>query len=421
MVQPASKRLVTEARLAAVTPGDVGAATAAQGAKADSAIQPAQVRGNKFVALGDSISTAADLAAGGAGYGGAWPHMLCALTMQRLNFGGNAGVSGNNTTQILARVPDAIALAPAIVTVLGGTNDLTQSVTFATWSANIKSIAAQLRAAGIRVVLCTIPPRGNTTYLTTQTTWNTWLRQFAADNRYDLLDFYTLLADPATGMYKSGYDSGDALHPSQTAHIVMAQYASQQLTTSAFAPIAARSAIDTANLIANPLMTSGSPTPTSWIPSGSASADYTEGLVTDADFDGKAWEVAYTNAASSSNFRQFKSFAINTGSGFAVGDRLLFTARVKVTAATGITPSTTPGLRFRLDTNGGTPTAYTPVQALGVVCPVSLLWFTTTVPSGTTSIQLDAIVGVLPVGANFTVRLGNFGVYNLSALASTAP
>ncbi|NUR17311.1 MAG: hypothetical protein HOQ13_13515 [Dermatophilaceae bacterium] len=131
--------------------------------------------------------------------------------------------------------------------------------------------------------------------------------------------------------------------------------------------------------------------------------------------------MSYTNAASSGNFRQFQSFSVNTGSGFAVGDRLLFTCRAKVTVASGITPNSTAGLRFRLDTNGGSSTSYTPVAALGTVCPVGLLWFVTTVPSGTTRISLDTVIGTLPVGANFTVRLGNFGVYNLSTIASTAP
>ena len=419
MTQPANKRLVTEAAQSTalapyITTASANTAIAAAAAgKADLSA----LRGNGFVALGDSISTAADVGAGGAGYGCAWPHMACGLSMQRLSFAGNAGVAGQKASQILARVPDVIALGPRIVTVLSGTNDLS-STTFASWSASIQSTASQLRAAGIRVVLCTIPPQGTTTYLSTTITWNNWLRHYALSNGFDLLDFFTLLVDPATGMYKSGYDSGDGLHPSQTAHIVIANYVVASLsTTSAFSPIQARlNTGDTANLIANPLLLNGTPTPTSWTPGGTASADFVEQLVTDADFDGKAWEIAYTNAASTANFRSFSSFTTSVGSGVDIGDKLLLTWRHKITVSSGITPNATAGLRMRLNLNSGTPNTYLPVPGASKVHEVTLNNFVGTVSPGTATVQIAAIVGVLPVGANFTIRMGNFGVYNLTKL-----
>lgn len=370
------------------------------------------VRGNGLVALGDSISTAADQAAGGAGYGAAWPHLACALSGQRLNFMGNGGVAGQNSTQILARVPAVIALNPQIVTVLAGTNDLTQGVTFATWSANITAAVAQLQAANIRVVLVTIPPRGNTTYLSTQLTWNRWLRVYAQQHHLDLLDFFGLLVDPLTGMYKSGYDSGDGLHPSQAAHVVIAGYVGAQLATSPFAPISAQVGTgDTGNMLANPLL-AGTGTPTSWITGGVTSADYAEGVVTDTDFLGQAWQVAYTSATATTNFRQFKSFAISTG--FTAGDVLLMCARVKVTASSSVVPSTTAGLRLQMIWTGGTPSSYTPVGADATIHGSALMWFFATVPTGTTSFQISTIVGTIPVGANFTARVGEFGAFNLT-------
>lgn len=372
-----------------------------------------QVRpvGNGYIGFGDSISTSGPNGAGGAGYGAAWTEMICALSGQRFRHLGNAGVSGNTSAQILARVGDVIAMKPQIVTVLAGTNDLTGSVTFATWSANIKAIATQLRDKSVRVILCTIPPRGNTTYLANQLVWNRWLRAYAQQNNYDLLDFFGLLVDPATGMFAAGNDCGDGVHPSQAAHIKMANYAIAQLQTSAYTPIQADVATDGTNLIANPLLTAGSPTPTSWIVGGSSSADWTNALVTDADFAGKAWQVAFTSAAAATNFRTFTSFQFT---GWSVGDVLEVTFKEKVTVSAGITPNPTAGLRFRVDFTGGNPASTVFIGADATVHGVATHTFRFTVPSGTTAMQLNVIVGSIPVGASFTALVGQFRVDNLT-------
>lgn len=376
------------------------------------AATPIAIAGNGFIALGDSISTSYEMGAGGAGYGAAWPHMACALSGQRLAYRGNAGVAGNNSTQILARVSAVVALKPRVVTILAGTNDLTQSVTFATWSANIKAIVAALRAAGIRPVLCTIPPRGNTTYLTNQLKWNRWLRAYAMANGLDLLDFFSLLVNPTTGMFASGYDSGDALHPSQAAHIAMANYVIANLPTGPYSPILANLSVDPGNLLANPILSAGGASPTSWIKGGSTiTADITEGNFTDADFAGQAWEMAFTTAASATTFRTFTSF---TFTGWSVGDVLEFSMKEKVTVSSGMTPGPTSGLRWQLAFTGGTPASITPIGADVTVHAVAQHKYRYTVPPGTTAIQVAVIVGLIPVGASFKARVGEFGVYNLT-------
>lgn len=388
--------------------------------------------GSGFLAFGDSISTAEEMSAGGAGYGAAWPQMACALSDQRLNFRGNAGVTGETSTQIRARISSALAFSPSVVTILAGTNNITASGSdlapaFATFKDDIRAICAALRAAGVRVVLCTIPPRSGAMYtstrLATTMKWNSWLREYARNGAefpadrggFELVDFFALLADPTNGQYKSGYDSGDGLHPSQVAHLAMAQLVASKVSTYSYAPIKATiDAGDPYNLLAHPLLAAGSPTPTSWITSGSASADWTEGLVTDSDFRGSAWQVAFTSAASASNFREFKSFAVSTG--FAVGDKILVSFRTKVTASTGVIPSTTAGLRGRLLFTGGTPTTFTPVGGLSVVSPSALHWFRSTVPAGTTSLQMSFLNGTIPIGANFTALVGEVGMFNLTAM-----
>jgi len=388
--------------------------------------------GSGFLAFGDSISTAQDVSAGGAGYGGAWPQMVCALTDQRLNFRGNAGVAGNTSAQILARINDALALSPSIVSVLAGTNNITASgsdgsVAFAAFKSDIRAICSSLRASGIRVILCTIPPRGGAMHtalrLTTTLKWNAWLREYARngaefpDDRggFELIDFFSLLVDPLTGQYLAAYDSGDGLHPSQTAHIAMAQLMASKVQSYAYSPIKATIDIgDVANLLAHPLLGAGSPTPTSWITSGSSSSDWTEGLVSDSEFKGLAWQVAFVAAASASNFREFKSFAVSTG--FAPGDTVLLCARTKIVSASGVVPSPTAGVRLRLLAAGGTTPTLTPIGGLSVVSGSALHWFRYVVPAGTTSLQVSSIVGSLPVGASLTAKIGEFGLFNLTTM-----
>ena len=69
------------------------------------------------------------------------------------------GVSGQNTTQMLARFQkDIVNLNPKVVVIMGGTNDLAQGVSKQQILANIKAMAEMADAAGIKVVLCSVTP-----------------------------------------------------------------------------------------------------------------------------------------------------------------------------------------------------------------------------------------------------------------------
>ena len=69
------------------------------------------------------------------------------------------GVSGQNTTQMLARFDkDIVDLNPKVVVIMGGTNDLAQGVTKKQILANLTAMAEKADAAGIKVVLCSVTP-----------------------------------------------------------------------------------------------------------------------------------------------------------------------------------------------------------------------------------------------------------------------
>lgn len=70
----------------------------------------------------------------------------------------NHGIGGNDTSQILARVPEIIAKKPRLVVLMAGTNDARRYVPPTQTRANLASIRASIEAAGIEFISLTPPP-----------------------------------------------------------------------------------------------------------------------------------------------------------------------------------------------------------------------------------------------------------------------
>ncbi|MFA6135186.1 MAG: GDSL-type esterase/lipase family protein [Phycisphaerae bacterium] len=74
----------------------------------------------------------------------------------------NAGIGGDNTADLLARLDrDVLAHAPELVVLLAGTNDLLNSrneVPLAQYRENLGALVRRIQAKGIRLVLMTMPP-----------------------------------------------------------------------------------------------------------------------------------------------------------------------------------------------------------------------------------------------------------------------
>ena len=128
----------------------------------------------------------------------------------------NAGVAGEKTDQILARVASVIALNPDLCIVEGGANDVPAGYTSAQTIANLTSIYTALRSAGIRVVVTTVTPRVKSVdtaeHLATLNTINRFVRDYALDNKDVILcDWYQCLAD-ADGKSTTTF-TNDGTHP----------------------------------------------------------------------------------------------------------------------------------------------------------------------------------------------------------------
>jgi lysophospholipase L1-like esterase len=137
----------------------------------------------------------------------------------------NFGVDANTTIQMLARFNDVVAAAPGVVVILGGVNDLQDFGPSAASIDSIKSMAAQAKSAGIRVILCSVMPSTDFQFGTLHFTladveaFNTQVIQLAQANGYLYADYYDEFLNPEGTVNNSLYLDG--LHPNPAGYAVM--------------------------------------------------------------------------------------------------------------------------------------------------------------------------------------------------------
>jgi lysophospholipase L1-like esterase len=145
----------------------------------------------------------------------------------------NRGIGGQTTPQMLVRFQqDVIALKPAAVLILAGTNDIAGNTGIETpehIQDNFRSMAQLATANHIKVILASILPvddypwrRGLGPVAKVQA-MNVWLQQFCQQNGYTYLDYYTALATPE-GAMKPG-TALDGVHPTPAGYAIMAPLA----------------------------------------------------------------------------------------------------------------------------------------------------------------------------------------------------
>lgn len=140
------------------------------------------------------------------------------------------GVSGQTTAQMLVRFrQDVIALKPAVVHILAGTNDFAGNggpTTLEAIKNNIASMVDLALANDIRVVLGSVPPAGAFPWRPTVlepaqhiVEVNEWLRRFARERNLIYVDYHEPLADERDAMKQTF--SNDGVHPNRDGYSVM--------------------------------------------------------------------------------------------------------------------------------------------------------------------------------------------------------
>lgn len=140
------------------------------------------------------------------------------------------GISGQTTAQMLVRFrQDVIALKPAVVHILAGTNDIAGNGGPTTLEAIRNNIASMVDLAlinDIRVVLASVPPAGAFPWRPSVlepaehiVELNEWLRRFARERNLIYVDYHEPLADERDAMKQTF--SNDGVHPNRDGYSAM--------------------------------------------------------------------------------------------------------------------------------------------------------------------------------------------------------
>jgi lysophospholipase L1-like esterase len=149
----------------------------------------------------------------------------------------NRGISGQITSQMLGRMKaDVLDLHPAVVVILGGTNDLSRGIPLTAIEDNYLLLADVASAARIKVIFTSVTPVSDfhkdvdPSYERTVArppvlikALNDWLMSFCTQRGYVFLDYVPALAD-AKGEFGADL-SDDGLHPNSKGYRLMAPLA----------------------------------------------------------------------------------------------------------------------------------------------------------------------------------------------------
>jgi lysophospholipase L1-like esterase len=147
------------------------------------------------------------------------------------------GIGGQTTPQMLVRFrQDVIALKPAVVVILAGTNDIagnTGPSTLEMIEDNLASMAELARANGIAVVLSSVLPvydypwKPGLEPAAKIVALNAWMKQYAATHGAVYLDYHSAMADARQGM--KAELASDGVHPNEAGYRVMAPLAERAI------------------------------------------------------------------------------------------------------------------------------------------------------------------------------------------------
>lgn len=211
MVQPASKRLVTEASVTKIAAPRAGS--------------------GRVVFLGDSITNGDNQNTAYRENNNAYPTFAMLASQGRWLFLENKGVGGNTTAMMLARFQaDVIDLGAEVVVIMGGMNDAGFNTALTTYAANMTAMADMAEAAKIRPVFCAVTASiSGGTRQNFIVAYNEWLRRFCGRRGYLFIDTYALTAQ-TDGALKAAWNTpGDDVHPNTAGKKAIGEYVAGKL------------------------------------------------------------------------------------------------------------------------------------------------------------------------------------------------
>jgi len=191
-------------------------------AKANVELAPAASGDKRVVFMGNSITEA-------------WAPLFAELFPGKPYVG--RGISGQTTPQMLVRFrQDVVALKPAVVVILAGTNDIagnTGPSTLEMIEDNLASMSELAQANGIRVVLCSVLPvfdypwKPGLEPAPKIIALNAWIRAYAKAHKAQYADFHGAMADAHQGLPKEL--AADGVHPNLAGYKIMTPIVEQAI------------------------------------------------------------------------------------------------------------------------------------------------------------------------------------------------
>jgi lysophospholipase L1-like esterase/uncharacterized protein YbdZ (MbtH family) len=200
-------------------------------AAANAALATAKPGERRVVFMGDSITDNWSRPAAGGFFRGK-PYV-------------NRGIGGQTSGQMLVRFrPDAVALAPRVIVILAGTNDLSGNAGPSTPESiedNLASMAELGQANGVHVVLASILPirddkldgtgkprvRSKERPPDVIRAINRWIADYARKHHHAYLDYHASMVD-ARGFLRAELTE-DGLHPNAAGYAIMAPLAERAI------------------------------------------------------------------------------------------------------------------------------------------------------------------------------------------------
>jgi lysophospholipase L1-like esterase len=169
-----------------------------------------------IVCIGDSITRGWPATQG-------WPEILQARSGYNVL---NKGINGDRTADMVMRFnADVVAYRPGYVIICAGTAALHKMESLNTIGSNIAKMCEIAGQNDIKPIVCKIPPSSIYIVISLASQvnqLNTWVELYAATHGYGVIDFYSVLNDPAhSGRYKPEY-SRDGVHPNEAGKQAMA-------------------------------------------------------------------------------------------------------------------------------------------------------------------------------------------------------
>ena len=157
----------------------------------------------------------------------------------------NRGISGQTTPQMLVRFrQDVVALKPAVVVILAGTNDIagnTGPSSLEMIQDNLMSMTEIAQANGIRVVLSSVLPayaypwKKDLTPAPTIVALNAWMKDYAKRAGATYVDYHSAMRDDRNGLRTDW--TTDGVHVNDAGYHVMGELVQRAIAQALTKPV----------------------------------------------------------------------------------------------------------------------------------------------------------------------------------------